>query len=116
MSLFSRWRSRSANRSGGAQPTGNPNSRRDESVPIAEAPDRVQVTIAGRIRVIRIQPQAGVPTVEARIADESGELSVLFLGRRHIAGVDVGRRIVATGVIHHANDGARMLNPVYELV
>lgn len=83
---------------------------------IATAPMRVPTTVHGVIRSIRIQPQAGVPTLQARIDDGTGELLVTFLGRRRIGGIDIGRAVKVTGVIGTTKLGRQMLNPIYQLL
>ncbi len=85
-------------------------------VEIADAPMRELVRVTGKIRAIRMQPQAGVPTLHARIDDGTGELTVVFLGRRQIPGIEVGRVVVAEGVVSEARIGRQMLNPVYRLL
>jgi hypothetical protein len=83
---------------------------------IADAPLRVPVRTAGRIHSVRVQPRAGVPTVEATIVDDAGQLTLVFLGRRHVGGIEVGRHLVVEGVIVQQLDQLRMLNPVYRLL
>ena len=83
---------------------------------IAAAPLRKVVRVQGTIRAIRMQPQVGVATLRARIDDGTAELELLFLGRRRITGVDVGRTLVVEGVIGEGRAGNQMLNPVYRLL
>jgi hypothetical protein len=85
-------------------------------VDIADAPMRIPTSVHGVIRSIRIQPQAGVATVQARIDDGSGELIITFLGRRRVGGIEIGRSLVASGVIGNGLLGRQMLNPVYRLL
>ena len=47
--------------------------------------------------------------------DGSGALSVIFLGRRQIAGIGVGTEIEATAVIGVHQNRLAMLNPTYEI-
>jgi hypothetical protein len=86
------------------------------AVPIAETELRAPVVVSGRITSVRVQPRAGVPTLDATIDDDTGQLVVTFLGRRHIGGIEPGRRIVDEGVIGASRGRARMLNPVYRLL
>ncbi len=88
----------------------------DQAMPIAEAPLRTPVIVSGRITSVRVQPRAGVPTLDATIVDDSGQLVVTFLGRRHIGGVEPGRRLVVEGVIGDRRGHAQMLNPIYRLL
>lgn len=89
----------------------------DESVAqIAEAPDREIVRLRGTIRTVTLRPRGGVPALEAELFDGSGVISVVWLGRRRIAGISPGRSIQVQGRIGQ-HDGARILyNPRYELI
>jgi hypothetical protein len=51
------------------------------------------------------------------VADSTGELTALFYGRTHIAGIEPGRRVQLRGVGGIGNDGRpAMINPAYELL
>jgi hypothetical protein len=83
---------------------------------IAEAPDRERVKLRGSLRTVTLRPRAGVPALEAELNDGSGVITVLWLGRRRIAGIEPGRSIEVEGRIG-AHDGMRvMYNPRYELI
>ena len=80
-----------------------------------EAPDREQVTVQGSLHTVTLRPRGGVPALEAELYDGTAAITVLWLGRRRIAGVYPGRNIVVTGRIG-VHDGQRiMYNPRYEL-
>lgn len=83
---------------------------------IADAPDREQVRLRGSLRTVTLRPRAGIPALEAELFDGSGVITVVWLGRRRIAGIDPGRAIEVQGRIG-AHDGMRiMYNPRYELI
>jgi hypothetical protein len=85
-------------------------------VSIADAPDRERVKIRGALRTVTLRPRAGVPALEAELNDGSGIITVVWLGRRRIAGIDPGRALEVEGRIG-AHDGMRvMYNPKYELI
>jgi hypothetical protein len=85
-------------------------------VPIASAPDREMVRLRGTLRTVTLRPRGGVPALEAELFDGSGVLTVLWLGRRRIAGIVPGRTLQVSGRIG-VHDGTRiMFNPRYELV
>ncbi len=85
-------------------------------VAIATAPDRDPVQLRGTLRTVTLRPRGGVPALEAELYDGSGVLTVLWLGRRRIAGISPGRMIQVTGRIGR-HDGTRiMFNPRYELM
>jgi RecG-like helicase len=83
--------------------------------PIGEVRWREVSTIAGRVRSLRVQPWANVPTLEAVVVDDTGGLLLVFLGRRSVAGLDLGRRLVASGRVGQHRGYLAMLNPWFEL-
>ncbi len=83
---------------------------------IADAPDRERVTLRGSLRTVTLRPRGGVPALEAELNDGSGVITVVWLGRRRIAGIEPGRAIEVEGRIG-AYDGVRtMYNPRYQLI
>jgi hypothetical protein len=76
---------------------------------------RDHVTVAGEVRSLRVVSQHDSPTLELVVDDGSGALSVVFLGRRSIAGIEVGTRLVATATLSVFKGRLAMLNPMYEL-
>ena len=82
---------------------------------------RRPVRIVGEIRSVRIVPRAGAASLEATVQDGRGTVTAVFLGRRKIAGLSPGRRVVLEGVVtkHRNPDSAHdrlMYNPVYQLL
>jgi hypothetical protein len=91
------------------------NAMRSGCVPIGEAPDRDLVTVQGSLRTVTLRPRGGVPALEAELYDGSGTITVLWLGRRRIAGIFPGRAVRVTGRIG-VHGGVRvMYNPRYDL-
>ncbi len=86
------------------------------TIPIAEAVWRWRARVRGRVRSMRVQPWGGVPTVECTLVDETGGLIVVFLGRRAVRGIDLGRRMVVDGVVGERRGHLAMINPDYELL
>jgi len=83
---------------------------------IAEAPDRALVTVEGTLRTITLRPRGGVPALEAELDDGSAVLTVIWLGRRQIAGISPGRAMRVTGRIGALEGTRTMYNPRYELM
>lgn len=82
---------------------------------IADAEDRSLVDIQGSLRTVTLRPRGGVPALEAELYDGSGVITVIWLGRRRIAGIEPGRYLKVTGRIG-VQDGVRVIfNPRYEL-
>lgn len=84
--------------------------------PMSQIAPRTPVRVAGEIRTVRIVPRAGAPALEVTVNDGRGSVVAVFLGRRKLAGMSPGRRLVVRGVA--GRDGGRYLiyNPEYELL
>jgi amino acid transporter len=97
-------------------PLGNAGLVPPDCVPIGEVPMRSRVTVAGRVHAVRVQPWGGAPSLEATIKDGTGELTLVFLGRREVGGVRPGAVIKAEGVVGTHRHRAAILNPAYVLL
>ncbi len=82
---------------------------------ISECTDREMVRVTGTLRTVTLRPRAGVPTLEAELFDGSASLDVVWLGRRSIAGIEPGRKLIAWGRITVNHGRPVMFNPKYEL-
>lgn len=94
-------------------------SRVEGTTRIAEAAPREIITVVGEITSLRIVPRPdGVPWLEATVSDGTGNLMLMWTGRRRIAGVAAGKKIVVTGRGAPKGKGGRLLitNPAYELL
>ncbi|MEY2399452.1 MAG: hypothetical protein QOJ00_2626 [Actinomycetota bacterium] len=85
-------------------------------VPIASVVWRQPVRVQGRVRSMRVQPWADVASLECTLVDESGGITVVFLGRRKIAGIHPGTVMCVEGVSGSHRGKLAMMNPVYELI
>jgi RecG-like helicase len=74
------------------------------------------VTIAGRVKAVRVQPRAGVATLQCTVADGTGEILVVFLGRRQLSGWQPGAYVTVTGTVGERNGRLEILNPEYRLL
>ncbi len=83
---------------------------------ITEAPQRTRVRLHGSLQSVTLRPRGGVPALEAELYDGSGSLYVVWLGRRHIAGIEPGRRLRIHGMVTEAEGQRAVFNPRYELV
>ncbi|MFN2608235.1 MAG: OB-fold nucleic acid binding domain-containing protein [Acidimicrobiales bacterium] len=93
-------------------------SRHAGMVPIGEAQARQEVAVVGEISSLRIVPRAGSPSLEAAISDGTGCLVAVWTGRRQIAGISPGRRLVVAGRANPGSGDTRLYlyNPRYELL
>ena len=90
-------------------------TERSGLVSLDKAPDRELVTVQGTLRTVTLRPRGGVPALEAELYDGTATITVLWLGRRRIAGVYPGRAIRVTGRIGRHEDTRIMYNPRYDL-
>ena len=92
-------------------------SARDEgATPIRTCEDRQLVRLSGTIASVTIHPRGGHPALEVELRDGSGGVTLVWLGRRQIPGIDAGRSINVWGRIS-CHDGRRLIyNPKYELL
>jgi RecG-like helicase len=84
------------------------------STRIAEAPARQSVRIAGVIRRMTVLPMEGREALQALVSDGTGEVTIVFMGRRGIGGLSLGKRVVVEGVLGEHRGDVRMVNPLLE--
>ncbi|MDQ4097750.1 MAG: OB-fold nucleic acid binding domain-containing protein [Actinomycetota bacterium] len=79
---------------------------------------REEVSVVGEITTVRIVPRAGSPSLEATITDGTGSVVAAWTGRRRIAGIAPGKRLMINGRGAPIAPGGRLLffNPRYELL
>ncbi|CAN5410204.1 hypothetical protein BH18ACT1_BH18ACT1_03160 [soil metagenome] len=86
------------------------------ATPIGSAAFRQRSKISGRVRSLRVQPLAGVPTLEATVYDDTGGIAVVFLGRRDVPGIHCGTMLVAEGMVAEHQGRLAILNPDYQIL
>jgi hypothetical protein len=84
--------------------------------PIGNIEWRKRAQVQGRVTSIKIAPRGSAPTLEVEIWDESGGVSLHFLGRREIAGLEIGSQLRAEGMVGEEEGSMVILNPSYELL
>jgi len=83
--------------------------------PIASHGDRDLVTLHGSLTTVTLRPRGGVLAMEAELYDGTGTVTLVWLGRRMIAGIAPGRQLTVSGRLG-CSDGRKLLfNPRYEL-
>ncbi|GAB1693788.1 OB-fold nucleic acid binding domain-containing protein [Krasilnikovia sp. M28-CT-15] len=73
------------------------------------------VSVSGRLRTVAYTPRTNLPTLEADLYDGSDVVTLVFLGRRAIAGIEPGRQLTARGRIALRDERKVIYNPFYEL-
>jgi RecG-like helicase len=84
--------------------------------PISEISPRTQVRVGGEVRSIRVVPRAGAPSLEVTINDGRGYATAVFFGRRKIAGITPGRKMIVEGMVGTHDKRHLIVNPFYTLL
>ncbi len=84
--------------------------------PIAEIEWRKRAHVQGQVTAIKAAPRGSSPLLEVEIWDQTGGVTLQFLGRREIAGLEVGSKMRAEGMVGEAEGSLTILNPSYELI
>jgi hypothetical protein len=84
--------------------------------PIGELEARDRSKVCGEVKRMTIRPRSGIPSTEIVINDGTGDATVIFSGRRHVAGIEHGHCIVVEGVAFADANRLVFLNPAYSLL
>lgn len=84
-------------------------------VPVNQARPRERVKVRGRVRLVRVSPANAPAQLLVRVADSTGDIDCVFLGRRVIAGIEPGATLCVAGRVSGPADQPRLFNPLYEL-
>jgi len=85
------------------------------AIPAGQCTRGQVVSVSGRLRTVAYTPRTNLPTLEADLYDGSDVVTLVFLGRRSIAGIEPGRQLTARGRIAIRDDRKVIYNPYYEL-
>ena len=84
--------------------------------PLSELEARDRTKVCGEVKRMTIRPRSGIPSTEIVINDGTGDATVIFSGRRHVAGIEHGHCIVVEGVAFADANRLVFLNPAYSLL
>jgi len=84
--------------------------------PIASVKWRHRAHVTGNVTSIRTAPSSASPHVDIEIWDETGGITLQFIGRREITGLEVGSTICAEGMVGETDGNLVILNPSYEII
>jgi amino acid transporter len=88
----------------------------EDVTPIGTVQWRKRAQVQGKVTSIKPAPSSAAPVLEIELWDESGGITLQFLGRREIAGLEVGTELRAEGMVGEENGALKILNPSYELL
>ncbi|MEV0394072.1 OB-fold nucleic acid binding domain-containing protein [Polymorphospora rubra] len=72
-------------------------------------------SVSGRLRTVVYTPRTNLPTLEADLFDGTDVVTLVWLGRRQITGIEPGRQLTARGRVAVRDDRKVIYNPYYEL-
>jgi len=82
---------------------------------IGEVIWRKRAHILGQVTSVFASGSKQSPNLSVEVWDETGGITLEFLGRRHLAGVKVGSIMKAEGMVGEKEGHLIILNPTYEL-
>ena len=88
----------------------------ENMTPIGNITWRKRAHIQGRVTSIRTAPSGSAPVINVEVWDETGGVTLQFLGRREIRGLDIGSELRAEGMVAENEGKMTILNPSYELL
>jgi hypothetical protein len=76
-------------------------------------PSRVRVS--GAVRQVRASGPSGLPMLRAELGGGADRITVIWLGRGRIAGIEPGRVLAVEGMLSKQGGRKIMYNPRYDL-
>ena len=71
--------------------------------------------MVGRLRSVELSPKDAAATLEAELFDGTDGVTLIWVGRRRIPGIEPGRLIKVRGRLAVRNGRKVVYNPYYEL-
>jgi len=84
--------------------------------PIGKIQWRKRAHVQGQVTSIRTAASGSAPLLHVELWDETGGVTLHFIGRRDIAGLEVGSQLRAEGMVGEEEGSLTILNPSYELL
>ena len=88
----------------------------EDLTPIGKIEWRKRAHVQGQVTAIKNAPRGSAPLLQVEVWDQTGGVTLHFLGRREIAGLEVGSQIRAEGMVGEEEGVLTILNPSYELL
>ena len=74
-----------------------------------------RVRVSGTVRRLRAGGPAGLPRLQAALGGGADRITVIWLGRTRIAGIEPGRTLAVEGMLSQQRGRRIMYNPRYDL-
>jgi hypothetical protein len=88
----------------------------EDVTPIGKIEWRKRAHVQGQVTAIKNAPRGSAPLLQVEVWDQTGGVTLHFLGRREIAGLEVGSQIRAEGMVGEEEGVLTILNPSYQLL
>ncbi len=88
----------------------------EDLTPISKIQWRQRAQVQGQVTAIKSGAKGAAPLLQVEVWDQSGGVTLHFLGRREIAGLEVGAQIRAEGMVGEEEGVLTILNPSYQLL
>ncbi|WP_022910055.1 OB-fold nucleic acid binding domain-containing protein [Aestuariimicrobium kwangyangense] len=91
-------------------------AKRSGCTQVTDCHVRDRVNLQGMVNCLTIEPRGDRRWLEAELTDGTGKVTLVWMGRDHIPGIESGRRLRVQGRL--ANDHGRkvIFNPEYRIV
>jgi hypothetical protein len=76
---------------------------------------RPRVRVSGAVRRVRAGGPAGQPMLRAELGGGADRVTVIWLGRTHITGIETGRVLAIEGTLSQQGGRRIIYNPRYDL-
>ena len=76
---------------------------------------RPRVRVSGAVRRVRAGGPAGLPMLRAELGGGADRVTVIWLGRTHITGIETGRVLAVEGTLSQQGGRRIIYNPRYDL-
>ncbi|WP_232548032.1 OB-fold nucleic acid binding domain-containing protein [Propioniciclava soli] len=83
---------------------------------IADVRDRSVVTLRGTVEQLTVRPRRPQPWLEAQLSDGTGRVTLIWMGRHEIPGIEAGRELLVQGRVGVSDGVRRIHNPRYTLL
>jgi hypothetical protein len=80
--------------------------------PIGSVRCRQRAAVRGTVAAARATRWTGGPVLEVELEDPTGSLLVVFFGRHHLAGVEIGHRLTVEGLPVRRYGRPVLMNPL----
>lgn len=85
------------------------------ALPAVDCTRGKEVTLLGRLRSVDACSRCSTPSVEAELFDGTDSVTLVWIGRRKIPGIEAGRTVMVKGRVGERDGRKVVFNPYYEL-